>query len=849
MELVELMREELLDNSPIFGASSTLVYNTGSIYGRGLEWIRNGAGTIGTDSGYPNNVQISNNTTLNYRNGGAATKATEGNLTIDAGSALYMNFGGTPTGGPLVVKGNVVNNGIFGLGDSAGDDLKVGGNFTNTGTFDGKQRAIFFTKNGTQTVSSTTALTFPYVLYQPVSGSTTIQLLSNLNVTAPNTGNAINFSSAADIFDINGRTLTIGTSGVDNIIFGTGTFKGSTSSNLTLLGNGSVGTLRFTTGSETLNNLTLNRQTNVIGFNLGTDLTINGTFALTNGIAYLVNRIMTIDVSASITGASSSNYIIADYTPGAFLRKNFNTTGSFTFPIGDRDASANGREYSPATINFTSGTFTSGAYVALRVEDSKEPNNDAPTDFISRYWNLTSSGITSATYNFTGTYLPVDINGTEANSKSGRLRVSNTTWLEGTNITSGSNTVSLTGMDTTINALSSANGYNYTGGNPFRLAEINIKQGVTNKLTGSTYAFGTQDVGSTTDVVFTVENLGLESLNLGAATVVTSGVGVYTLFVNYAPTVAGLGTTTFTIRFSPTSAIAFTGSISIPNNDISGSENPYIINFTGTGKNSTLSDIVTSGGEVAIVPSIENDPAINTTADGVQVWRFTIRDGGSSSPDSDTSATIVNSITITQGVGNQVDDWADAILAVALFDGTTKIADGVVSTNQIVSTGAPLISVPDNGSKTLSLRLSVQTNPNNSGTNLDGDDFVFRISNADAVAAASGSQFASFSVATSTNGQNVLSVIATQLSYVEQPSSTGINTTMDTVIIAGTDINGNVDIQFTGTISITSTGTMTGSPISNCSYIGNFNIFYYSSYSFRYFINFKRNSNRFNIFN
>ena len=45
------------------------------------------------------------------------------------------------------IAGNIVNNGNFTLGNAIGDDLRLNGNFTNNGVFNGNGRAIFFTKN------------------------------------------------------------------------------------------------------------------------------------------------------------------------------------------------------------------------------------------------------------------------------------------------------------------------------------------------------------------------------------------------------------------------------------------------------------------------------------------------------------------------------------------------------------------------------------------------------------------------------------------------------------------------------------------------------------------------------
>lgn len=421
-------------SSPIYGNGSTLIYNTGGTYGRGFEW-----NSI-SGAGFPNNVILKNSTSLNYINGFVGNKAISGNLTIEIGSSFYMNdnTSTSTSGGFFFISGDLVNNGILKLGNNDNDDLKIGGNFNNTGTFDGNGRAIFFVKNGTQTVSSTTALTIPYVAFAPISGSTILKLLNDVTISAPNSGNAISFNNANDVFDINGNTLIIGTSSVPNIISGLGTFKGSTTSNLTLLGAGSIGTLNFTTNWQNLKNLTLNRTPNQIGFKLGSPVTINNALNLINGIIDLDSKTMTLGSAiANVGGVSSNNYIIADKTLGGVLRKKFadasEASASFTFPIGDKISSENGSQYSPATVSFETTDFSNGS-ISLNVVDNKEPDSQATTNYISRYWVFTGTGITNATYGFSGTYLPIDINGTESTSKSGRKRVSNSSWIEGVNL-------------------------------------------------------------------------------------------------------------------------------------------------------------------------------------------------------------------------------------------------------------------------------------------------------------------------------------------------------------------------------------------------------------------------------
>jgi hypothetical protein len=75
-------------NAPNYGSGSTLKYNTNGDYGRGLEW------SATTGAGYPHHVQLSNNTNFNFPNASNTARSMAGNLTIDAGSSFWMDWGG-----------------------------------------------------------------------------------------------------------------------------------------------------------------------------------------------------------------------------------------------------------------------------------------------------------------------------------------------------------------------------------------------------------------------------------------------------------------------------------------------------------------------------------------------------------------------------------------------------------------------------------------------------------------------------------------------------------------------------------------------------------------------------------
>lgn len=793
----------ILNNSPIYGNASILRYFSGGTYGRGFEWLALGVGTIGVTPGYPNNVEIQNSTTLDYINGAAAgtvgSKAMAGYLNIAAGAALHMNFGSVSAGGALVVAGNVTVAGTLTLGQAVGDDIKIGGNLAVTGTFNGNDRAVFFTGT-TQTVTASATLTLPYVVYQPASGSTTVQLIGTgpYVVSAPQGGNAISFSNAGDVFDINSRTLTIGTAGVGNTVLGLGTFRGTTTSNLTLIGTGSIGTLYFTTGFQNLGTFTINRSSNAIGCVLGSALTVNTSLALTSGILDLDAQTLTLETTATIASASATNYVIADNAFGGVLRKRYSAVGSFTFPIGDKTGTM---EYSPATMNFTAGTFTT-AYIGASVNDSKHPNMTASTHFISRYWVMSRAGtFNTPTYTFTGTYLPVDINGTETSSLSQQW--DGTAWSTTGTSPLNANTVTLSGLT----VLPTTN--HCTGG--LRDADINIRQGVTNYLTGSTYTFANTPAGNFVDVVFTLENLGNQNLLLYNNTFTGNPPFSMQTTLGYTLTVVNATPTTFTIRFAPTATGTFTGSITFLSNDPD--EASYVLNFSGVGIGTAESDIIgVTASEAAIIPTTVNG-TIAAVTDGVQAWQFRVRDGGADLLDADNLPTILTDLNITQSVNNGVSTWSDGIQSAALFDGTTLVGTATVTATQIQFTGMNVVTA-DGTEKTLSLRLTLKCPLGPDA--FDSEDFGLAITNNATnivfSSAGSGRMTTAYTRATP-NTTNVINAVATKLLFTTQPITTGVNSAMTNVVVTATDNCGNKDINFTGNVSLTSTGTMTGAPL------------------------------------
>ena len=609
------------NGSPIYGSSSLLQYNSTGIYNRSLEWTSDIA-TIGTTPGYPNNVQISNNTTLNYyRASNTGPKGINGNLIIDAGSSL--SYGAITTGGALSVKGNVINAGNISLCSSGtlGDDLKVGGNYTNTGagTFTGNNRAIWFVNFTspivpiTQIVTSATALTIPFVVTSGGTAGTTVQLASDVIISSSPTGaNVISFgASGADVIDINGRNLTIGAPTSTGTITGTGTFKGSATSNLTILGtaaSGSIGTLSFTTGFQNLGTFTMNRQPSVVGCVLGTPLTVNTSLALTNGHVDLGTNNLTLASGASIGGTpGSASFVIADDTGGQ-LTRTLSASGTYTYPIGDNSGTT---EYTPATFNFTGGTYA--GTVGVRVIDAVHPSNLGATNYLTRYWQVSVSGVTPTDYTFAGTYASSgDITGTEANCFPARH--DGTNWIDvgGSSIGSNTCTVSGTTFPSAANDFSAGSSYpeinikGVVGTNP------NILSGdITPSISDNTL-FDATNVGSIQTKTFRIESLSVLPLSVTSITLSNSTDFTVTASASY--TISGGSFVDFTISFNPTSLGILTSTVFIVSNDFTGGENPYTFTIQGNGTCAPTSNIITpTSGPVGTVVTVTAVSPYNLT--------------------------------------------------------------------------------------------------------------------------------------------------------------------------------------------------------------------------------------------
>lgn len=207
---------------------------------------------------------------------------------------------------------------------------------------------------------------------------------------------------------------------------------------------------------------------------------------------------------------------------------------------------------------------------------------------------------------------------------------------------------------------------------------------------------------------------------------------------------------------------------------------------------------------------------ITSSAAAMQNFDFTIIDDGAT-PSTDALATQISQIVINQGTNNQISTWTQAIVGAQLSDGTNTMNGTINATNITFSSIANTLTtdlgyIADDGSKTYTLKIWLQ-NPLGGTLSTTGDNkqFEFLVTNNSATVVTGSSGFAaSQSVASGTN-TNKIDVTATKMAFVQQPTNTNINAVMSpSPTVSANDANGNRDLDFVSTVSLTSTGTFAG---------------------------------------
>lgn len=182
---------------------------------------------------------------------------------------------------------------------------------------------------------------------------------------------------------------------------------------------------------------------------LNSNITVRDQLSLNAGRVYLGSNDLIMDSLAGVGGTPSASAMVVQNGTGR-LRKNYRAnSGSFTFAIGEETGTA---EYSPATIQYSSGTFSGSAQVSVQVIDAQSNECSGNNNYLTRYWSFAQSGISAFVVTVSGQYTAADVVGQE-NEIFARMSQPALPCLNGAVANVSTKKITITGIDV-LNVLS-----------------------------------------------------------------------------------------------------------------------------------------------------------------------------------------------------------------------------------------------------------------------------------------------------------------------------------------------------------------------------------------------------------
>jgi hypothetical protein len=592
--------------------AGTLQYNA-TVTATSIEWplanspthvVINGSITLPGSRTIQGNLSIGNSGSFSV---GGFDLTVSGATTIGEGSSGTLNI--TSSTGTKTFTGLVtINNGAT-WNNSGNSSVTFQGGITNTGTFTAGTGIHNFTTSS-----------------QALTGTFSIPNVTVSGITLTNNNN-----------------LTVGTS-----LAGTGTLSQATGATLTLTGtstvtglvaNASDNTVVYNGASQVVKgtdyfNLIVNQSAGTAS--LGGSASVANVFTLSNGNLDLGTSNLTIGLSGSISVASPSANRMIIASGGGEVRKEVNATGSFTFPIGDNTGTV---EYSPVTVNITSASGFSSAYVGASVINTKHPSNFSATHFLNRYWNITQSGITACVADVTGTYLSADINGTEGSIRAAQL---NGTFNQLTNpwekfSVLGGNTLNANGATLTAGQTSAFTGI--TGANP----TVSITGGNVSICSGDMVQLNSIVTGDPVILYTWSPSTGLSADNIPNPAASPSATTTYTLTITDGNGIIASDNTTITV--SPGSTFEANLVSTDPDNTICQGES---VTFIATPINASNYEFFVNG--LSVQNGASNSYTTTSLNDGDQVFVTVTTTGGCGGSDDSNVITMTVNANPTPGL-------------------------------------------------------------------------------------------------------------------------------------------------------------------------------------------------------
>ncbi len=805
----------LVNNQPVYGAASTLVYNTGGTFTVGDEW---------TGTASPGNVTIQNSTGLIMP---AVDLAVPGNMAITSGT-LTLNAGG--------------------------GSLAVGGDWSDSGSFVPNGRTVLFNGTGDQFISNPSGEIFDILVIDKTGGT----LTANNDITvAGSSGDVLRMLNSGNI-NLGGNNLLLENDGGSILVdggfrsIGGGIVHFNGAKSITSSG----GTLLFLENTELNDSVDFGPDVTIINVNLRLNA---GGFVNTNPPVYNTGSVLTY-----YSGGIYNRGLEWSTTSGAGYPYHVVVSNNTILDLGANGGSAIPRQ--------TAGNL----FVIFGAELTMNGVGNEMTAPLTVLGDMSNAGILTLsgapggdlyvggnfsnnfTFNPNGAAVLLNGTGTQTITSPGGIV------FDGLSVDNATGSVDLADNITVNGLLTIINGTLNTGTNKVTLGPA----GSLSEAGNGNIVLGTAEVSRTitSSGNETFGNIGVElDPNAGpfpGATTVTrvtgtpqTGAGHQGIDRSYNVSAAvntgldadmvfhyddspaelnGQNENTFDLFRSTDNGSTWSnenGTVDTAANTVAKNNISELSVWTISDAQHPLFYITSLTSDVVAVPasesltisSLENDTPLLTATDGEQVWQVKVRDGGIAAPDSDSFHTELIALVLHQGASNEIPDWSEAVLNASLFSGSTFIDSGSISSSSISFSGFSF-PVPDNDSSTLSLRISLK-NPLGSGV-ADNQHFQFSLGDSDVTAGSptTSSQFGSFAEQLSNASQNAIDVSATGLVVTTQPQdSQVVGRNIAPVTVTAKDANGNTDADYStgvtlssGTFSLGSTdgGGLTLVPVS-----------------------------------
>jgi len=384
---------------------NNLTINTSSASGTMLGSDLNVNGILTLSSG----AMSLNGNTLTFNAGGNLSGSGSGTITGSSTSDIIVNATAGLTGMlRLTTGGNTLNNLTINTGSgnnvTLGTDVVTNGTLTLTaGNLVLNGYTLAFGATGNMAAAGSGVITgsnTSNIIVNATAGltgalrfATGSNMLNNLTI---NSGSGSSTMLGGDLtlngmltltsgsLSLNGNDLTFGATG-NTSASGTGTIMGNAGSNIIVNAtSGLTGAIRFATGANTINDLTINTGSGG-NVSLGSNVNVNGTLTLTNGTLTLNGRSLTFGTtgnlaasgSGTITGDNMGEIVVnatsglsgmLNFTSGSNMLGNLsvNTSSASGVTLGD-DVTINGiltLNAGSLTLNGNTLTFGSGGNLA-----------------------------------------------------------------------------------------------------------------------------------------------------------------------------------------------------------------------------------------------------------------------------------------------------------------------------------------------------------------------------------------------------------------------------------------------------------------------------------------------------